>query len=203
MSSLSYMGNTVWVGYQEDVFAGSPSVVVCNFVYLSVCQMSSTVHVSDLRFVSSIEKLLLFLPMTYTDMSFELVCNNQNLLSEWFRGVGVSSQSFAQSLVHPCAPSVVFLQSVWWGGGGGGLRGGLIEEDGFDTIIYSCSLNVEKKIMKNWRMMMNAVWLWMYNEAREGYRLKTWSLITFFISISKGNGGWIDFIPVRSLLSLK
>lgn len=61
--------------------------MVCNFVYLSVCQMSSTVHVSDLRFVSIIEKLLLFLPMTYTDMSFELmsfelVCNNQNLLSE-------------------------------------------------------------------------------------------------------------------------
>lgn len=153
MSSLS-MGNTVWVGYQEDVFAGSPSVAVCNFVYLSVCQMSSTVHVSDLRFVSIIEKLLLFLPMTYTDMSFELmsfelVCNNQNLLSEWFRGVGVSTQSFAQSWVHPCAPCVVFLQCacvcvcvV------GGWRGGLIEEDGFDTIIYSCSLNVEKRLWK-------------------------------------------------------
>lgn len=53
--------------------------------------------------------------MTHTDMSFELmsfelVCNNQNLLSEWFRGVGVSAQSFAQSWVHPCAPCVVFLQ---------------------------------------------------------------------------------------------
>ena len=45
-------------------------------------------------------------------------------------------------------PPVLFFFGVWWGGGGG-LRGGLIEEDGFDTIIYSCSLNVEKKIMKN------------------------------------------------------
>ena len=51
-------------------------------------------------------------------------------------------------------PPVLFFSSVrvcvcvWWGGGGG-LREGLIEEDGFDTIIYSCSLNVEKKIMKN------------------------------------------------------
>ena len=47
-------------------------------------------------------------------------------------------------------PPVLFFSSVCGGGGGGeGLRGGLIEEDGFDTIIYSCSLNVEKKIMKN------------------------------------------------------
>ena len=45
------MGYTVGVGYsyQGDVFAGSPLVKVCNFVYLSVCQMSSTVHISDLR----------------------------------------------------------------------------------------------------------------------------------------------------------
>lgn len=48
-------------------------------------------------------------------------------------------------------PPVLFFSSVCGGGGGRGgrLRGGLIEEDGFDTIIYSCSLNVEKKIMKN------------------------------------------------------
>ena len=53
-------------------------------------------------------------------------------------------------------PPVLFFSSVrvcvcvcGGGGGGGGLRGGLIEEDGFDTIIYSCSVNVEKKIMKN------------------------------------------------------
>lgn len=45
-------------------------------------------------------------------------------------------------------PPVLFFSSVrvcvcvWWGG----LRGGLIEEDGFDTIIYSCSLNVEKRL---------------------------------------------------------
>ena len=51
-------------------------------VFISLSDVFNTTHVSDLRFVSSIEKLLLFLPMTYTDMSFELVCNNQNLLSE-------------------------------------------------------------------------------------------------------------------------
>ena len=38
----------------------------------------------------------------------------------------------------PLCPLFFFLK-LW---GGGGLRGGLIEEDGFDTIIYSCSLNV-------------------------------------------------------------
>ena len=48
----------------------------------------------------------------------------------------------------PLCP-LCYFSSVCGGGGGGGLRGGLIEEDGFDTIIYSCSLNVEKKIMKN------------------------------------------------------
>jgi len=56
------LGYTVWVGYQGDVFAGSPWVAVCNFVYLSGRQISSTVHISDLRFESTIEKLLLFLP---------------------------------------------------------------------------------------------------------------------------------------------
>ena len=40
-------------------------------------------------------------------------------------------------------PPVLFFSSVC---GGRGLRGGLIEEDGFDTIIYSCSLNVEKRL---------------------------------------------------------
>ena len=49
----------------------------------------------------------------------------------------------------PLCPLCCFSPVCVVGGGGEGLRGGLIEEDGFDTIIYSCSLNVEKKIMKN------------------------------------------------------
>lgn len=63
--SLLNMEYTVWVGYQGDVLEGGPWVAVCNFVYLSVCLISSTVHISDLRFESIIEKLLLFLPDTH------------------------------------------------------------------------------------------------------------------------------------------
>ena len=45
-----------------------------------------------------------------------------------------------------CFSPVCVCVCVCGGGGGGGLRGGVIEGGGFDTIIYSCSLNVENRL---------------------------------------------------------